>query len=162
MKIRKVLILSLLVILLGGSTTAAKKAGSFAIVVDQEVMERCKASIDQYAASVEADGLKTMVIVDRWGVPDSIREVLHGLYLTQNLEGAVFVGDIPVPMIRNGQHLTTAFKMDQARAWNRSSVPSDRFYDDFDLRFEYLKRDSLNTLYHYYNLSPEGAQSVQS
>jgi hypothetical protein len=162
MKIRNVLILSLLFTLLGGIATAAKKAGSFAIVVDREVMERCKASIDQYAASVEADGLNTMVIVDRWGVPDSIREVLHGLYLTQNLEGAVFVGDIPVPMIRNGQHLTTAFKMDQARAWDRSSVPSDRFYDDFDLRFEYLKRDSVNTLYHYYNLSPEGAQSVQS
>ena len=61
-------------------------------------------------------------------------------------------------MIRDAQHLTTAFKMDQRRAW----VPSDRFYDDFDLQFNYLKQDSLQSLFHYYSLSPEGAQSVES
>ena len=31
--------------------------------------------------------------------------------------------------------------MDQRHDWKDSSVPSDRFYDDFDLRFEYLKQD---------------------
>ncbi len=162
MKIRYVWMLLLLFSFAGVSLAAPKKAGGFAIVVDNEVMEHCKASIDKYAASVEADGLKTFIVVDKWNVPDSIRGVLHSLYKTKNLEGAVFVGNIPVPMIRNGQHLTTAFKMDQRRAWDRSSVPSDRFYDDFDLKFEFLQRDSANTLYHYYNLSPDGAQSVNS
>ncbi len=162
MKIRYVWMLSLLFSFVGISAATAKKVGSFAIVVDKEVMEHCKASIDKYAASVEADGLETFIIVDKWNIPDSIRGVLHNLYKTENLEGAVLVGDIPVPMIRNGQHLTTAFKMDQRRAWDRSSVPSDRFYDDFDLKFEFLQRDSANTLYHYYNLSPDGAQSVNS
>lgn len=147
---------------LAGPTYAAKKQGAFAIVVDAQVMEHCAASINKYAKAVEADGLKTHIVVDKWQVPDSIRAVLIHLYKEDNLEGAVFVGNIPVPMIRDAQHLTTAFKMDQRRAWNQSSVPSDRFYDDFDLQFTYLKQDSLRPLYHYYSLSRDGAQSVNS
>ena len=34
----------------------------------------------------------------------------------------------------------------------RSSVPSDRFYDDFDLKFDFLKQDSLNPLMFYYKM----------
>ncbi|RNC66861.1 hypothetical protein [Proteiniphilum sp. X52] len=162
MKIRFTLIVLLLFTFSGICVFAGKKAGSFAIVVDKEVMENCEPSIHKYAASVEADGLRTHVIVDCWNIPDSIREELYRLYRSDNLEGAVFIGNIPVPMIRNGQHLTTAFKMDQRRPWDQSSVPSDRFYDDFDLKFDYLKKDSVNELYHYYNLSAEGAQSVYS
>lgn len=162
MKIRSTFIVLLLFTFSWLSVFAGKKAGSFAIVVDKEVMGNCEASINKYAASVEADGLRTHLIVDKWNIPDSIREELYRLYQSDNLEGAVFVGNIPVPMIRNGQHLTTAFKMDQRRPWDQSSVPSDRFYDDFDLKFDYLKKDSVNELYHYYNLSPDGAQSVYS
>ncbi len=107
-----------------------KNEPSFAVIVDQEVMDNCKSALEKYAASVEADGLKTHIIVDRWNIPDSIRTVLYTLYKTDGLEGAVFIGNIPVPMIRDGQHLTTAFKMNQQRPWEYSSVPSDRFYDD--------------------------------
>jgi hypothetical protein len=162
MKIRFTLLVLLFFTFFRISVFAGKKTGSFAIVVDKEVMGNCKTSIDRYASSVEADGLRTHIIVDNWNIPDSIRGALYALYRTDNLEGAVFIGNIPVPMIRNGQHLTTAFKMDQQRAWDKSSVPSDRFYDDFDLKFEYLQKDSVNVLYHYYNLSPDGAQSVNS
>ncbi|ULB34561.1 MULTISPECIES: hypothetical protein [Proteiniphilum] len=143
-------------------TFARKNEPSFAVIVDQEVMDNCKSALEKYAASVEADGLKTHIIVDRWNIPDSIRTVLYTLYKTDGLEGAVFIGNIPVPMIRDGQHLTTAFKMNQQRPWEYSSVPSDRFYDDFNLKFDYLKRDSVNHLYYYYSLSSEGAQSVNS
>lgn len=162
MKIRPIVIVLLLLSFSCISLFAGKKAGSFAVVVDKEVMENCKTSINQYVASVEAGGLRTHIIVDKWNIPDSIRAALYILYKNDNLEGAVFVGNIPVPMIRNAQHLTTAFKMDQRRPWDQSSVPSDRLYDDFDLKFDYLKRDSVNELYHYYNLSPDGAQSVNS
>ena len=144
------------------SAYSDKKEASFAIVVDKDIMDNSEKAIRKYASSVEADGLKTHIIIDLWNIPDSIREVLHTLYKTDNLEGAVFIGDIPIPMIRNGQHLTTAFKMDQRRAWDRSSVPSDRFYDDFDLQFEYIQKDSVNSLYHYYNLTPNSAQYVHS
>lgn len=131
-----------------------------AIVVDPVTWDNCKTSIENYAASVKRDGLYPIIMLDRWGVPDSIRAELFKLYKNNNLEGAVFIGDIPVPMIRNAQHLTTAFKMDQRRAWNLSSVPSDRYYDDFDLQFEYLMRDSAYTNYFYYNLASDGPQKI--
>ncbi len=142
--------------------TAKSTARGFAIVVDPGVFEKNRAALDAYSQALKEDGLNTFYIVDKWGVPDSIKVRLKELYNKSNLEGAVFVGEIPVPMIRNGQHLTTAFKMDQRREWNRSSVPSDRFYDDFDLKFEYLHRDSVNTLYHYYNLADDSPHYVSS
>ncbi|MDD2514082.1 MAG: hypothetical protein WC191_07150 [Proteiniphilum sp.] len=162
MKFRKIVLVLSLLAMISVHASAQKHKGSFAIVVDSAVLANCSSSIDQYRSSVEADGLATHLIVDKWSLPDSIRIRLQQLYLHDQLEGAVFIGDIPVPMIRDAQHLTTAFKMDQRRAWDRSSIPSDRFYDDFDLKFEYLKQDSLQSLLHYYSLTSEGAQSVES
>ncbi|MDZ7635917.1 MAG: hypothetical protein U5L72_16375 [Bacteroidales bacterium] len=61
-------------------------------------------------------------------------------------------------MLRDAQHLTSAFKMDQERyPWHRSSIPSDRFYEDFDLEFTFLKADT-NGLYFYYSLNPSSVQ----
>ena len=57
--------------------------------------------------------MKVYTIVDRWGVPDSIRACLRSMYYQGKIQGAVFIGDIPIPMIRDAQHLTSAFKMDQ-------------------------------------------------
>ncbi|MEA5005560.1 MAG: HEAT repeat domain-containing protein [Rikenellaceae bacterium] len=142
------------------SMSARPVPRSFAIVVDKITYENCRTSIDNYSQAVKLEGLNTFIIIDRWDCPDSIRTELKKLYDAQNLEGAVMIGDIPVPMIRDAQHLTTAFKMDQKRAWDQSSIPSDRFYDDFNLKFEYLKRDTTNKLYFYYNLKPDGPQLI--
>jgi HEAT repeat protein len=58
--------------------------------------------------------------------------------------------------------MASAFKMDEDRyAWNRSSVSSDRFYDDFDLKFKYLKQDSLNKHIFYYSILPESPQRIE-
>ena len=38
------------------------------------------------------------------------------LYRESRLEGAVFIGDIPIPMIRKAQHMTSAFKMDEEKS----------------------------------------------
>lgn len=38
------------------------------------------------------------------------------------------IGDVPVALVRNAQHMTTAFKMNEkAFPWDQSSVPTDRF-----------------------------------
>src|SRR5690606_8511911 len=93
-----------------------------------------------------------------------IREILRKLYKDKSapLEGTVLVGKIPIPMLRDAQHLTSAFKMSQKIRWDKSSVPSDRFYDDFDLQFEYLKQDTTKgrELYHYYSLKAESPQFI--
>ncbi len=138
-----------------------KSPSCFAIIIDQATYQYAKESVHAYKSVIEKDGLATYIFADNWKNPEEIKSVLQKLYNSRPaLEGAVFVGEIPVPMLRNAQHLTSAFKMDQSRDWKESSVPSDRFYDDFDLKFQYLKKDSTEQLYFYYSLVPESAQSL--
>ena len=134
-----------------------KGRDGFAIVIDQESYNQAQAEVEAYAQCVEQlHGLKTFTVIDRWGVPDSIRAELIRLHTQKEspIVGAVFVGDIPVAMIRDGQHMTSAFKMNQAQPRKESSIPSDRFYDDFGLQFQYLDRDS-DAAYFYYSITPE-------
>ena len=142
---------------------SVSESSSFAIVVDKSSYEKVESPILDYKKAVEEiEHLSTYIIIVNNETPDVIREELQKLYSTEpKLEGAVFVGDIPIPMIRGAQHLTSAFKMSEKRDWIESSVPSDRFYDDFDLQFQYLKQDSSNSLLYYYELLPESPQKIQ-
>ena len=134
-------------------------AGEFAIIADSHSIRTAGEEINRYASVLKAEGLNAVVIEDHWSNADSIRSLLHDMYYSnKDFEGAVFIGDIPIPMLRDAQHMTSAFKMDQERyPWHRSSVPSDRFYEDFDLEFSFLKADT-NALYFYYSLDPGSAQ----
>lgn len=141
--------------------SAQGRQGSYAIVADSRSLAVAGDEIREYAAALRYDGLETVIIEDRWKHPDSIRQQLRSLYKAdRKFEGAVFIGDIPVPMIRDAQHMTSAFKMDQVRySWDRSSVPSDRFYEDFDLEFTLLRPDT-NGLYFYYSLNHSSPQRL--
>ena len=157
---------SLAFVLLQGSMAqtivkpSVKTKTTFAIVTDTKSYEEAKEEIDAYRASVEQEGLGTYLVIDDWKTPQPIREVLKTLHEEKKspLEGCVLVGDIPIPMIRDAQHLCSAFKMNQTMAWQRSSVPSDRYYDDFDLKFDYIKQDSLQADYHYLSLRADSKQ----
>ncbi len=63
-------------------------------------------------------------------------------------------------MVRDAQYLTSTFKMNQKINWQRSSVPSDRFYDDFHMEFDFIKQDSLQKNYFYYSINPDAAQQI--
>ncbi|SFG17186.1 HEAT repeat domain-containing protein [Prevotella sp. KH2C16] len=162
---RKKKILSLVLMLLVSLGMAAqtitkpsvKTPTSFAIFVDQVSYDHAKAAVDAYRQSVEADGLGTYLVVGNFKSPESIRELLVKYHADrkQPLEGCVFVGDIPIPMIRDAQYLTSAFKMNQKADWKESSVASDRFYDDFSLRFDFIRQDADRPLYFYYSLRPD-------
>ncbi|WP_127129950.1 HEAT repeat domain-containing protein [Pseudoflavitalea rhizosphaerae] len=135
---------------------------SFAIVIDAGTYGSVKNEIIAYKKAVEKEGLGTYIVSHNWSKPDEIRTVLQKLYAqSPKLEGAVLVGDIPVPMVRDAQHMTSAFKMDQRRNWKSSSVPSDRYYDDFDLQFNFLKQDSAQKNLFYYALSPTSPQRIE-
>lgn len=137
-----------------------KTATTFAIVVDNTSYEKTKNALEAYKQSIEADGLGTYLLVDEWKSPEQIRKLLIQLHSDRKspLEGCVFVGDIPIPMLRDAQHLTSAFKMDQKHDWKESSVPSDRYYDDFGLKFDFLKQDADIPLYFYYSLRADSKQ----
>lgn len=140
---------------------AIKAKSSFAIIIDKMTYEKTGAEVMSYKNSIEKQGLPVYLAVSEWKNPDEIRSYLSGLYKTAQLEGAVFIGDIPIPMLRDAQHMTSAFKIDQKSfTWAKTSVPSDRFYEDFDLKFKYLKQDSLKKLLYYYSLLPESPQKI--
>ncbi|MCR4417028.1 MAG: HEAT repeat domain-containing protein [Ignavibacteria bacterium] len=136
---------------------------SFAIFIDNQTFEKAYDAVIRYKNSIEQDNLATYVLINNWQSPEEIKNEILKLYNSKpKLEGAVFIGEIPIPMIREAQHLTSAFKLDEQRfSWDRSSVPSDRFYDDFDLKFEFIKKDSVHKLYFYYRLLPESPQRIE-
>ncbi len=137
----------------------------FAIVIDQESYTQAQAEIDQYQQVVKSRGLEPILVIDRWGVPDSIRQELIRLHSakTNPIEGCVFIGDIPVPMLRDAQHMTTAFKMNQetSETMAESSVPSDRYYDSFDLEWDFLGTDPDNSEYFFYSLRADCPQKLR-
>lgn len=145
-------------------TSASSWRSIVAVVTDEKSYEVAGADIENYLQSIRRDGKDAILIKDIWHHPDSIRTKLLGIYTEsgEKLEGVVLIGDVPIPMIRDAHHLTTAFKMSPARDWKESSVPSDRFYDDFDLKFDYLKQDEDVELYHYYSLRADSPQYVSS
>ena len=145
------------------ATAVAEAQNSFAIVVDSESYKHCKNEIEDYRESVSNGGLNAFVLEKNWSNPEEIKEALMFHYKNNKLEGAVFVGDIPIAMIRQAQHFCTAFKMNEAAyPMRETSVPSDRFYDDFDLQFNFIKRDSVETNFFYYNLAAESPQYINS
>ena len=169
---RRILFLQLIIFCSVGSLFAevkiikpsVKESTSFAIVVDGKTYDQIESSIVDYKNAIEGtEHLSAYILVIDNETPDLIKKELQKLYSSSpKLEGAVFIGDVPIPMVRGAQHLTSAFKMKEDRHdWIDSSVPSDRFYDDFDLQFEFLKQDSSNSLLYYYKLLPESPQRIQ-
>lgn len=144
---------------LAGSLKAAGRG--FAIIIDTPTYNACKSSVDNYRLMLAGEGFDARIFAQNWDSPQEIRDLLQSLYRNENLEGAIFIGQIPIPMIRDAQHFTSAFKMDQERyPFSQSSVPSDRYYDDFDLRFDLLGRDTTNKLFHYYSLRWDSPQKI--
>lgn len=135
---------------------------SFAIVVDNPTYEATHTALLKYRDAVEADGLPTYIIRGDWNTPDEVKQEIIKVYRqAEHLEGIVLVGDIPIVMIRNAQHMTTAFKMnEEAFPFSQSSVPSDRFYDDLHLKFEFIRQDSVQTDHFYYKLSEDSPQQL--
>lgn len=137
-------------------------ANSFAIVIDRTTYSKAKDAVENYRKAVEHDGLKTYLIAAEWANPSQVRDSLKALYnRDKTLEGCVLVGDIPIAMIRNAQHMTTAFKMnEQTFPIRESSVPSDRFYDDLHLKFKYLSQDKEDSPLYYYKLTEDSPQRL--
>ena len=161
-KIAKILTLAIAAAISTQATAAVKRG--FAIVVDTKSYQEAKNEIAGYARAIEdVNGLKVYVVEDRWHVPDSIRAVLQRLHTQKSapIEGTVLIGDIPVAMIRDAQHLTSAFKMNQNNDRRESSVPSDRFYDDFGLKFKFIAQDDSLRHCFYYSLTADSRQRIR-
>ncbi len=136
----------------------------FLIVIDKDSFDAAKQEVLEYKNILEHQGLGVQILIGQWNDPLVLRKEIRKLfYKRTTLEGAVFIGDIPVVRIRNFQHATTAFKMDEERfPMTESSVTSDRFYDDLDLDFEFIKVDDDNPRHFYYNIKESSPQWINS
>ena len=137
------------------------KSPTFAIFTDEQTWQHCREELEAYRDVLGEEDLPTYIIYHDWEKPEEVKDIIRRLHRRNRLEGAVFVGDIPIPMIRKAQHLTSAFKMDETVDRRESSVPSDRFYDDLHLEFEPLGQDSLNPQFFYYNLDVHSPQHIR-
>ncbi|MCF0174981.1 MAG: HEAT repeat domain-containing protein, partial [Bacteroidales bacterium] len=154
----------LLVVMLQAATISPniKSKTSFAIIIDKATYTALEDKVAAYRDAIEADGLATWIVAEEFKSPEAVKAEILRLRSDKKmpLEGVVFIGDIPVAMIRDAQHLASAFKMNQENKWTASSIPSDRFYDDFDLKFDFLKQDENIPSYFYYSLAGESTQYV--
>ncbi|MBR4882565.1 MAG: hypothetical protein IKU18_01670, partial [Bacteroidales bacterium] len=157
---KKMIKMGLLALVCAVMASCGSSKRTVAVVVDQVTYEKIATEVDAYVAAITNSSREGVLVVDKWFNPDSIRAELFSMYKNNNLEGAVFIGDIPIPMVRDAQHMTTAFKMDQKRRMDWSSVPSDRFYDDFDLTFDFIKQDENQKLFFYYSLRADSPQQI--
>src|SRR3989339_1300878 len=136
----------------------------FLIVIDKDSYSAVEKEIGEYKKALENEGLGVVMLIGEWSDPIVLREEIRAIYKKRPImEGAVFVGKIPVVRVRNFQHATTAFKMDEDNfPITESSVTSDRYYDDLDLEFVFFKIDSLNPRHFYYNLKESSPQRIES
>lgn len=135
--------------------TKTNTATTFAIVVDAATYAQAKPELSAYKTALEKQGLGTYIVSHNWKKPEEIKAVLQKLYQQKTrLEGAVLVGDIPIPMIMNAQRITSVYRLDETKNGLKAAVPSDRFYDDFTMKFDYLSQDTIRTDQFYYSLSP--------
>jgi len=174
MKSFKKIILLLFVILMGLPllTVAAERiipqAGKFdtrfLIVIDSKSFDQAQSEVMAYKKVLEEQGLGAVVMIGDWDSPDDLKKDILKIYKKKPvMEGVVFVGDIPVVRVRNFQHATTAFKMNETEfPIEESSVTSDRFYDDLDLEFEFLSVDEKNPRHFYYKLKESSPQVIES
>lgn len=140
-----------------------KGHSAFIIFTDSRTFENCSKEILDYKNILETENLATYVVYDNWDAPEPVKAQIERIAAKSKVpvEGMVFVGNIPIVRVRGGQHLTTAFKMDEiAYPMTESSVTSDRFYDTPTLKFRFIAKDSANANQFYYLLTDEGAQRI--
>ncbi len=167
MKILKKINIILLMVMLLPVFAPAKQAidskTSFAIITDSLTYVNVRSGIDAYKAAVERDGLKTIIVAENWSSPDEVKARIIELSKGEiPLEGVVFVGDIPIVMSRDAQHLASAFTARQSPVVTESTIATDRFYDDFDLKWDFICRDTVNKSLFYYTLRFDSPQAVKT
>ena len=131
-------------------------ASSYVIFVDIATYNNCEAELKAYRSALEKEGLGTYIYAAEWRSPEQVRGYLYSVNAEKTpLEGVIFVGDIPVVKVKGAAHLASSPKRAAEKEW----IVTDRFYDDYQLDFNYCGRDSLDGTFTY-ELSSRGRQDV--
>lgn len=136
----------------------------FLIVVDSKSYADAQNELNLYKSQLESENLGVELLIGNWSNPEELKSSIIKIYNKKPvMEGAIFIGNIPVVRVQNFQHATTAFKMDEEKfPIEDASVTSDRYYDDLDLKFEFISKDKSKSNIFYYKLSETSPQKVAS
>jgi len=151
------------VLCIAASAAPKMQRTSFGIFTDSKTYSECRAELDAYRDVLLSEGLNAVIQAADWANPDEVKAKILEMAADKKapLEGIVLVGDVPIAQIREAQHMTTAFKMDEDRyPIFQTSVASDRFYDDFDLQFEFVSKSEEVEGSYYYRLLETGKQHL--
>ena len=87
---------------------AKQNTQSIAIVIDSPTYIQVVNELNNYRSAIKNIDKKDtyLILIDTNTTPDTIRDTLKSLYLKNTLEGAVLIGNIPIPMIRGAYHQT--------------------------------------------------------
>jgi len=135
---------------------------STALVVDAATHETARGALDAWTKAQAARGVGVVLVVSEGAEAEALRDELRRLCAEARVEGAVLAGELPVPMLRGAQHLTSAFKMDEdLHPREESSVPSDAYYADFDLLWRAAPRTGSDGLLRWFELEASSPQRLE-
>jgi len=92
------------------------RQGTVAILTEQSIFTSITSEIDQLINNLQAEGYTVLSYQMSGSEPETLRTFLNDLYVSDNLEGALLIGDLPVAWyeIANdfGEHGYTEFPID--------------------------------------------------
>ncbi|MDD5528813.1 MAG: T9SS type A sorting domain-containing protein [bacterium] len=114
------------------STTLTKKlstqnkAGKVAILIDSTIASSITNEVNQLMTNLQQEGYTVSSYNIAGGTPEDLRSFLKGLYDNDNIEGALFVGNLPVAWFQVGNDYGPPYNYGYAE-W-----PIDLFYMDLN------------------------------
>ena len=72
------------------------RAGTVAILIEQDIARSLIDEIEQLTDNLQSEGYTVLNYHISGGTPDTLRSLIQTLHTTDNIEGALFVGDLPV------------------------------------------------------------------
>jgi len=100
-----------------GKTRAEK---TVAILTEQSIATSLQDEISQLSDNLISDGYSVLSYEISGGTPENLRAFLQDLYVDDSIEGALFVGDLPVAWFQYEEN------------WEYEEWPIDLFYMDLD------------------------------
>jgi hypothetical protein len=99
------------------------KAGTVVILTDSSIASSLTSEISELVTNLGSEGYTVMTYLVSGGTPEDLRSFLYGLYNSHSIEGALFIGDLPVPWFQ----IEDDFNKYGYKEW-----PIDLFYMDLD------------------------------
>ncbi|MCD5383835.1 T9SS type A sorting domain-containing protein [candidate division WOR-3 bacterium] len=118
--------------------TGDGKAGTVAIITEQSIAPSLTAEISQLITNLQLEGYTVKSYGVSGGTPDHLRSLLRALHTTDNIEGALLIGNLPIAWFQ----VKNDFDVFGYQEW-----PVDFYYMDLDGSwYDSLKYDPVDTL----------------